>query len=107
MHPRLLGLGPHLSTGDVAAVLDWQPRTVRGHLMPLRQWRELVEESPEMYASAIPAMRLGAHWRVPRWWLEHVLEQLEPRSAASGATGRDGADQGERGSDRRTGRGSS
>lgn len=66
----------------VAARLEWDERTLRRHLVSIEEWRRLGGYE----SGKVPSMRLGAMYRVPKWWLDRMLadvtaEPSESRSA--------------------------
>lgn len=81
-NPRLNGLPALCSTGDVAAVLDWDQRTVRNNLVPIEEWKARVKEDRDFYTRKAPGCQIGGEWKIPRWWLEGLFRKLSPPDGA-------------------------
>lgn len=73
MNPRLKGLSGLCLVGDVAAVLDWDPRTVRKYLIPMSEWSAQVADDPDFYTRRVPYLLLGDQTKIPVFWLEGVF----------------------------------
>lgn len=78
--------GPFRSVPYVARRLRWSPRTLRSHCVNLLDWiaemraeRRTVHEHVAR-SGTVPAMKVGAMWRIPVWWYKAVEEigTMEP-----------------------------
>jgi len=72
--PTTKGMPALISTGDVAAALGWDPDTIRAHLIPFTEWKAL---DPEERRGKVPCLKLGARYKIPRWWLEETLAAVK------------------------------
>jgi hypothetical protein len=75
--------GPFRSVPFVAARIGWHERTIRRRCVSVAQWREEQRASGRtvlehtMATGTIPALRLGAMWRIPVWWLSAIIDAAE------------------------------
>jgi len=62
------------TTGDVAAALGWNAKTIRRHCVSLTAWKAAVAADPEVRFKTIPSLRFGSgpasQFKIPRWWVE-------------------------------------
>ena len=58
---------------DVALVLGYSDDTIHRHLVPIEEWERLTAEERE---GKIPGVKIGGHSRVPRLWLEGLMEKI-------------------------------
>ena len=81
--------GPFRSVPFVAARIGWHERTIRRHCVSVIEWVAAQRESGLSVlgyterTGDIPALKLGALWRVPTWWLVAVLEAGRPSEPSS------------------------
>lgn len=72
--------GPYRSIPFVADRIGWHERTLRRRCISVADWLAAQQQSGLSIVShtiatgTIPAMRLGAMWRIPVWWMTAVVE---------------------------------
>jgi hypothetical protein len=79
--------GPFRSVPFVADRIGWHERTLRRRCVAVTAWLDGYRKSGldvvsyTIESNSIPAMRLGAMWRIPVWWMTAVVETAKTPTA--------------------------